>query len=297
MIRKLKEKPIAPSRVNIPWQGFWESRWSGKESDLFYIFLRHAHILASEFLPANPSKLERACAPGMVLIYSQMLPNLNSTLHRQITQKKGGNDVPAASFDDIMDAKVMPFPTTVQLRNIPPNASRLMAENRYIMLLRDALEGRTSSCPAACLLFAEGFADVLKTSVAAISVYNHDACFTLCDFLQEALVILVSFELNTALEVSLIDWAFWFKVLKQMSQSENTMTDIRLFALLYTIWPTLTTYAPWRVSLCLDFLLDEDFFVDKFDHWCPMVRTYYMRLLCWRIARVDTEMEPSDDDM
>lgn len=298
MIRKLQERPVVPSTANIPWQGFWESRWTGKESDLFYIFLKHYHILASEFLPSPPSKLERACVPGMVFICSQMLKNLNSTLHRQISHKKGGshNDSPA-SFEDIIDAKATPFPTAMQMRNIPPNASRLMAENRFIMLLRDALEGRTTPCPAACLLFAESFTDVLKASVAATSLFNHDACFTLCDFLQEALVILVTFELNAALEVSLIDWAFWFKVLKRMSQSENTMTDIRLYALLFAIWPTLSTYGPWRVSLCLDFLLEEEYFADKFNHWCPMVRTYYMRLLCWRIARFDIEVDASDDDM
>jgi len=299
MLRKLRERPVIPSTANIPWQGFWENRWSGKESDLFYIFLKHYHILAAEFLPTRPTKLERACVPGIVLIHSQMLTNLNCTMHRQITQKKGGdkNGAPPTGFEDIVDAKAMLFPTSLQMRETPANASRLMAENRFIMLLRDALEGRTASCPPACVLFAQSFTDILKASVATTSLYNHDACFTLCDFLQEALVILVTFELNAALEVSLIEWDFWFKVLKKMSHSENIMTDIRLFALLYTIWPTLITYAPWKISLCLKFLLDEEYFADKFNHWSPIVRTYYMRLLCWRVTRIDTEMEASDDDL
>jgi hypothetical protein len=40
-----------------------------------------------------------------------------------------------------------------------------------------------------------------------------------------------------------------------------------------------------KEALCLEWLLSEEVFVRFFTHWCPMVRAYYMRLLCWRICR------------
>jgi len=41
--------------------------------------------------------------------------------------------------------------------------------------------------------------------------------------------------------------------------------------------------------------LDEDIFITHFCHWSPMVRHYFFRLICWRVARVDSD--PSDVDL
>ena len=40
-----------------------------------------------------------------------------------------------------------------------------------------------------------------------------------------------------------------------------------------------------REALCTGWLLTEETFGKLFNNWCPMVRAYYMRLLCWRICR------------
>lgn len=39
----------------------------------------------------------------------------------------------------------------------------------------------------------------------------------------------------------------------------------------------------------MDWLLDQSVFDNLFCHWSPMVRHYYFRILCWRVARIDTE--------
>jgi hypothetical protein len=74
-----------------------------------------------------------------------------------------------------------------------------------------------------------------------------------------------------------------------MTDSHNTATEIRLYAFLYSIWSTVAVDERRKASLCLDFILAPEFFESRFNHWCPMVRSYFMRLLCWRVARFDGE--------
>jgi hypothetical protein len=65
MVSKLRQSPILPVVVSkIHWYGPWAARWSGRDSDLFYVFAKHYHILAEEFMPSELSLAERARAPG-----------------------------------------------------------------------------------------------------------------------------------------------------------------------------------------------------------------------------------------
>lgn len=285
-MRELREPASLPlGTANLQWHGPWLNRWSGRETDLFYIFVKHYHILLAGFLPSEATKVERACAPAVLMVHAQLLTNLDSTIHRHATlaQDEPLNGPSGVTFDDVFSdpdaTATIPLP--------PSNASRLMAENRLIMLIRDFLSERSSGYVVARHIFAQAFSDVLKAAASRTSVYDQHACYTLCDFLEEAIVILVRYEHMTSNTDSVLDWSFWLEVCKQMIQSHNTTTEIRLFSFLYTIWPTITSNDERREDLCRNLLLEPEFFESRFNHWCPMVRAYYMRLLCWRVARFD----------
>lgn len=282
-LQYLRIKPTPPlGTEHIQWHGYWLNRWSGKESDLFYIFVKYFHILTTEFLPLDTTKSDRLCAPGVMLVHSQVLANLDSTIHRQgpaVTELNG--ETTPVTFDDFLGADV----TAPSLPAPPVNASRLMTENRLIILLRDMLAERPHPYPIYSHFFAESFCDILKASVRTTSLYHHSACFILCDFLQETFSILSNYRRSSRVARSLIDMDFWLPVFKQMVQSENTTTEIRLYSLLFTSWPHITQNDVSRKELCIDFLLDEAHFTSRFCHWCPMVRAYFMRLVCWRVAR------------
>ena len=280
----LRKKPVPPlGTEHVQWHGYWLSRWSGKESDLFYVFVKHFHMLTVEFLPSDASKTERLSAPGVVLVYSQLLANLDSTIHRLGPALADANatEVTQIPFDDFLgaDATAQSFPTP------PANASRLMTENRLIVLLRDMLANLPYPQPVYSLFFAESFGDILKASVRTTSLYHHSACFTLCDFLQETFAILANFQRIARTQAPLIDITFWMPAFKQMVQSQNTTTEIRLYSLLFTCWPFLTDSDIFKTELSINFLLEEQYFTSRFCHWCPMVRAYFMRLVCWRVAR------------
>jgi hypothetical protein len=294
-MRMLRTSPPLPlGTSHIEWWGRWLDRWSGRESDLFYVFAKYFHILATDFLPSDFTSVERMCAPGFVLVHAQILTNLDATIHRDANQAQqdAGAAGPAASFDEMFGdpdavATTLPLPP-------PMNATRLMSENRLIMLIRDFLSERASEYPMARRIFAESFNKLLQTAARGTSMFDHAACYTLLDFLEEAMVLLVRFERVVESDGTLVDLDFWMLVWKKMIESQNTMTEIRLYAFLYTVWNTVICDLGRKNDICTEILLDPTIFSSQFNHWCPMVRAYFMRLLCWRVGRVDVEYAEND---
>ena len=65
MVTLLRQDAYLPIlAAKIPWFGPWVSRWCGRDSDLFFVFVKHYHILAEEFLPSELSLVEKARSPG-----------------------------------------------------------------------------------------------------------------------------------------------------------------------------------------------------------------------------------------
>ena len=287
MMRKLRTPPPLPLGTNhIQWWGYWLERWTGRESDLFYVFVKHFHVLVTDFLPGDAARKDRMCVPGLLLVHAQILSNLDSTIHRDATPPpiEPTSSGPSPTFDDVLsdpDAIASAMPV------LPANATRLMAENRLIMLIRDFLSQHASDNPGARILFAESFNDLLQCAARGTSIYDHAACYTLLDFLEEALSILVRFEHLRKGTQTIINSDFWQTVCKKMISSENTITEIRLYAFLYTVWNTVVCDLGRKADLCTGLILDPEVFESRFNHWCPMVRAYYMRLLCWRVGRFD----------
>lgn len=290
-LRMLRHPPPPPlATANVQWWGEWISRWSGQSTDLFYVFVKHFHILVTDFLPEGSSRKDNMAAPGMLLVHAQILTNLDATIHRDAKKQEPLTNGPALTFDDVFG----PDASAASLLMPPANAVRSMAENRMMMLVRDFLSDRAEEYPDAKRLFALSFNDLLQTAVRGTCIFDHAACYTLLDFLEEALVLLVRFEHSKKRPGTLVKYEFWKTVFSKMMTSQNTMTDIRLFAFLYTIWNTVICSLGWKSNICFDLLLDPQIFEERFNHWCPMVRAYFMRLLCWRVARQDGDSSNVD---
>jgi len=285
MLIYLRSRPHLPiATAYIPWHGPWTGRWAGKDTDLFYVFTKFYIDLACRFLPEDSSTEERVASPGWLLVQAQILFVLDATMQRVNNQPAIEQSGPSVTFDEMLGeadatATVLPHPAHGVVRS--------MAENRLILLLRDCLSGSGIMAERAQLVFAESFSSVLKAAARKTSVFDHNACFALCDFLEEAFAILTRYQQAFGATIALIDWSFWLDVCKHMLQSQNSMTEVRLLSFLYVMWPTITNNVSRKREVCIDWLLTEKIFQEHFNHWCPMVRAFYMRLLIWRIARVD----------
>jgi hypothetical protein len=287
-VRYLNQKaPHSLATAGIRWYGPWMSRWTGRDSDLLFVFTKHFHLLVAEFMPSSADRRDRACVPGLVPVHAQLLTILETTLYRQANQVHTESFV-SSTVDDVDNPDAAaPLPMTTA------NAARSMAENRLIMLLRDVLADNDPEHRELRELFAESFSDITKAAARKISLYNNDACFVLCDFMEEVLTITSRYHSNHE-ETPALDWPFWRNVCRLMTESHNTLTEIRLFSFLYGIWNILIADEQRKWELCFDWLLEPVFFDAHFNHWCPMVRHYFHRLLCWRMARYDGDASVVD---
>ncbi|KAK2005556.1 hypothetical protein LZ32DRAFT_163284 [Colletotrichum eremochloae] len=277
---RFKERvKLSVMAARIPWFSPWVTRWRGGDTDLFFIFCKYYHILAEEFMPEGLPLLEKARSPGFVLVQAQILACIESTIHRQAEVDAMMNPLPPS--DSFYGADAAATSMTV-----PGNLLKNMAENRLIVLLKDILGESLPVIAPARRTFAEAFLAVTRAATRRVSAFDHSAVFTLCDFLEEALVAYDQLDdLENPNIAKSMNWPFWLDVCRKMLVSDNAMTEVRLLSFIFSTWEAVTANPERKKALCLDWLLSEETFDAYFNHWCPMVRAYYMRLLCWRICR------------
>ncbi|KAL4885089.1 hypothetical protein BJY04DRAFT_214968 [Aspergillus karnatakaensis] len=292
LVRYLRQKPDIPLNVaQIQWHSPWVSRWCGKDTDLFYVFVKYIHLLYADAIPSDLEKSMHILSPGLLLIHSQILVVLEDTLYKQSQTQvpESSHNTAAITFDDFIEgadgsASALPLGTA--------NSHRSMAENRLIILLRDYLSESSLEPDYARLFYAESFCMIMRTTAQRTSLFDHNACFLLCDFVEEAIPIIARY--SRLIEMDLFDWKFWLEACRHMLQSHNSLTEVRVFSFLFCIWGTWTSSEERKADLCLGFLLDEPLFYHYFSHWSPMVRAYFHRLLCWRLGRFNGDPSPLD---
>ncbi|OAX82627.1 hypothetical protein ACJ72_03020 [Emergomyces africanus] len=289
-LRQKRDPPLGATNVN--WSGPWVSRWSGRDTDLFFVFAKHFHILVAGILPAGCERSKYIFVPGLLSVHAQILTVMEHTLNKQSTASSVDNIQSTASttFEDFIDgtdasASAIPLGTA--------NSLRVMSENRLILLLRDIVSDRTLDSSIK-QTFMENFCALLKVATKKISLFDHNACFVLFDFVEELVSVIPPYCESTQ-QPDLLNWDFWLDVCKQMMESNNSLTEVRAFSFIYATWNEITRIDERKEALCLGIILHETYFYRYFNHWNPMVRAYFHRLLCWRLARC--EGKPSTLDL
>lgn len=316
---RLRAAPKLPLlATKIQWHGPWVSRWRGGDTDLLFIFCKYYYILAEEFVPPGLPLVEKARSPAFVLLHAQLLANLDSSIQRQgpLDVALSGGPPLAAAADGIYGADA-----SMSALSLPPyNLMKGMAEHRLVILLKDMLAdnntvGMVVAAASVKLTFAEAFMAVTKSAAKRTSRYEHTSIFMLCDYLEEVLTTYNHYQnnlnnsyatspreeafppfdpsasssptspANNQVVVDLVDWPFWLGVCRLMLDSNNTMAEIRVLSFVYMLWDVIAAEPQRKRALAVDWLLSEATFDRFFNNWCPMVRAYYMRLLCWRICR------------
>ncbi|KAI9830404.1 MAG: hypothetical protein M1826_004827 [Phylliscum demangeonii] len=223
--------------------------------DLFFVFVRQWHLLLEDFLPPEATVSEKAGAPAFALVYAQLMAVLQSTLHRSsggLPAAANSMGTSAITFDDVLGNANGAGP---DLPFLGGNSTRMMAENRLITLLREVLSDKCSDDVRAVRTLATFFAKILQTAARRTSKFNQDACYALCDFLEEVIYVFARYQATNSSVPDLIDWPFWFAVCQQMADSRNTLSEIRLFAFLYSIWGLVVADDRRKEAVCLGWLL------------------------------------------
>lgn len=292
LVRNLRRNVSVPlAALNINWFGPWVSRWCGRDTDLFFVFVKHFHIFVSEFLPPGTDSSKRVYVPGLVSVHTQMLAVLESTLSKQSNPQVPENlyGPTSTTFEDLIDG---PDATATGFPLGTTNSLRIMSENRLILILKNVLLDKSVSTDTR-QLFLEAFCAILKLAARKTSLFDNGPCFVLCDFVEELIPIIPAYCQLTG-QPDTLDWDFWFEVCTQMLKSNNIVTEVRAFAFIFAAWDAINRDARRKEQLCLGMLLREEVFYEYFGHWSPMVRAYFQRLLCWRVARLNDDPSPLD---
>ncbi|KUI60037.1 hypothetical protein VP1G_07269 [Cytospora mali] len=295
---------LSLAAAKIRWHGPWVSRWRGGDTDLFFIFCKYYYILADDYMPNDLPLFEKARAPAFALIHAQLLSVLDTTIHHRqaaFENMMNPNILDAANGADAMAASLAQLP--------PSNLLRGMDENRLIVLLKDMLsESAVGGLePGTRQTFATAFMAIMKAATKKTPVFRQAPVLVLVDFLQEVLLAFNAYAGYTdsgskerqgeaASPIDHVDWEFWLEVChKILYESNSTMSEIRILSFIFSAWDILAAVPARKEKLCLGWLLSEEVFDKFFNNYTPMVRAYFMRLLCWRVCR--DQGSPDELDM
>lgn len=194
---------------------------------------------------------------------------------------------------------------------------RRVDQLKILAAVREILHNDTSCAPM-FEAFGTEFEKILHAVALKTSLYDVGACVIMCDLVEEFLSSITLSNLNNK-DQSLIqmqnfvDWDFWISVIKKLLCGENSNTQLRALAFLFNVWEYIPIsfhgfaeeqrderpeeydifdlYTDEQEGLRWSFsvwLLSPELWQRYFCHWHSLVRAYYLRLLCWRIASVGT---------
>jgi hypothetical protein len=313
-LSKLHKLPLGTEHWR--WTGPWADRWRGHDSDLFYAFVKNWQLIYFDLVP-DATKTQRIATAGGIFVQAQILIHMDATIHHHVppepqrpaylspsasdlrspfvdeTTKEQGQTATNITFDDMFADPDSAVPPILLGANGSPagaapstNGERNLATNRLIMLLGDILStSRSNTTPIPVRnAFAQSFADLLRGAAKATQQFCRTATEPLCDFLEETIVVLVRYEQSTDIREAFLDWSFWFKVWIMMAETHSYFLQVRLLSLIYLVWPAIAIDSARKTELCTTFLLDKTMFHLLFENFSPVVRAFFMRLLCWRVS-------------
>lgn len=306
--RRTKNNPTPPLGLEELY-GPWSRRWTSQNSDVFFAFLKHYYTIMSSLLPRDLPWNAHLATPGLIILHASILRGLDFVVHQTINPRKLDNF--NTHNNDFNVKAVNPFPAIGTRRRV--DQLKIMATLREILHNDD---DSVQFYEPYCWQFER----ILHSVALKTKLYDVQSCIVLADLVEEYLSSLILTHSWTKHRVQIqkdraIDWEFWIRVIQKMLSSGNCHTEIRAFSFLFNLWENIpisssNSYADsgqtshqdddvdffsnnqegvrWN---CTVWLLSPDMWKQYFCHWQPLVRSYYQRLLCWRIASIGSESD------
>lgn len=306
--------------IQVEMSGNWLIRWTASDSDLPFAFYRAYHRQLATYLRPQerhtlpPSTL--ISMPGFLLVAASFLDKCDSLVHRSLrsvtTLGPTANNFSAGESANLaMGAK----PKVLELahRRLVSTALDIVGGSPK----PTAGEGQDEEEDSISRMDDAGrrrqfFGGLLNLWIRAIakrtSMWDTRSVFLLLDLL-DGLFYTVLYTAPSSppsqpsppdlpvppavpklaqSSLQLFDFHFILDVLRRiLISADNTVCIMRTIAFIYSQFEALTTLPETLKALCLDLLLDPHVFQHLFLHWNSGVRGYYMRLLIWRLSRLN----------
>lgn len=304
-------KPVRSFGDN--YQG-WERHFT-VGSAIFASFFKHYCMLQSQNLPvdhrADTEFLESdgmfrtvnywesvvLSTPGMILILAAVVNNLEQASNDLCRQIGPRNSNPYA-YRHTSSSSSIPGRQGTQIPLERGRADQL----KIFASLRDVLHSDDNTVPY-FLAFSRTFDRIFRAVAMETQVYDMKRCVAVCDIADEWFASLLCVNTTKSSSVRdmyanlMVDWSFWLQVAKRMLTCDNCHTKIRAVSFLFNLWPYIPntdsktssesfssdSSVLWEVT---KWILSPEIWYHMFCHWSPLVRSYYQRFLCYRIASV-----------
>ncbi|RLV91823.1 hypothetical protein JA1_003642 [Spathaspora sp. JA1] len=311
------EAPQHPVKGIKDPNGDWVRRWCCSDSNVFNSFFRH-YIDIVQKIDQGTNSVNLISCPGFTVIISHLYQIFQVAILRiskvpvQQQQQQQPNTQPRRNSNEQKILPPLPPPPPPLSFNINVKQSDIYY-NSFIKIFKTLRD----------ITYCATLNDKSIDGITVSLVKMVDLCLismakelTIYDFNKNGLILSIANEFinhivnnNPVNEVSyLINWEFWLGCNYMMvKHSDHVQIILKNFAFLFNIWDmipeTLSKLASnnkkeepykWLINSeesfkvnFINFLISGETFVRFFCHWNPVIRSYYIKLLVWRIIGVN----------
>lgn len=282
--------PRGPVRGIVDPRGSWVKKWASIGSDVFTLFLRHHLLFAAAFLDdasvdLSPDSVLLAATPGAHVVWTHVLDavltcvktctnisqkrpqNSSSNCPRTLQSWNRYNALANAGFGGggiTLSFFNLSFLGHADARtNLP-----LQAVAKIFSVVRDL----AFTSPVGGLA-VKALDDILAQFATLVSAYDFAQAGLVLDLVQE-------FTAQTCICSDAMDWSFWTQAARSMLSTDSINLQLKALAFLFNVWDNIPEDP--RATL-LAWLVGQDTWMRFFCHWLPLVRSYYLRLVVWRL--------------
>ncbi|CAO3688303.1 unnamed protein product [Umbelopsis vinacea] len=309
----------------IEQKGNWLRRWQSDDSELFFAFYKHYHLVLKEYLQRanlaipclNTTKHKTtmlSIAPAYVFLAAFFQGKIDSLLHREINSvttivQWDSNGVPKdtthqtaigmendpsfeASTNISNSSSDDGRPISTYIGSSPPPPGANYGKPKVLELATR----RYAECVVKSVLCCDqgsfhGMADVwVRAAIKRTKLCAVESIFCLFDLLE---MIVHGFtahsdQVGGGSFCSLpINVTFLLDTIRMiLQQSDHTITLVRTLSFVYNHFELLTRDSVSMTDLCLNVLLNPSTFERLFLHWSRNVRVFFIRTLLWRVGPV-----------
>ncbi|TIB09802.1 hypothetical protein E3P92_03365 [Wallemia ichthyophaga] len=267
----------------------WLRRWTSDDSELFFSFVRAYHRLMHP-MSGGHDKDGEGCEsvgncttstptlfslPGYAhlsyVLHSKMLSLLKGDIYSVTTGTT--NSLKGGSNEVAETANVL-APTSGKPKLLD------QANRRVVSTMQDLIQA--------------GYVNVvdyhLMVAVHSTNLYSAPQVFCLLDALDG--IIAGVYEQRSVDKLDLPFILHFLAII--LKQCDHVLTLIRTISFIFTHFDSLCCTLETRRALCIDILLDQALFTRLTLFWSQSVRSYWLRLLVFRIGHVQGATESDD---
>lgn len=299
--------PAHPVRGIQDPNGSWVRRWCNSDSDVFNSFFRHYVTILQNYLISIPdvdSALLYHC-PGFNVIISHIFQIFQVSITRISNNNTNKyNNAPPNAYAvqqalSRQSSSQSSHSTSNKLSSTPPPLINVSKQNdiyynSILKILKTIRDIKFSGIKFNSSIIR--FIDNLFISIAKeTSIYDQN---------RNGLILNVVYEFINHVGQE-VNWEFWLgSVYMMLNNTDHIQILLKNLAFLFNVWGSIPEclsnsskdepHLAWLVDLneCfklnfVNWLISDDIWYRFFIHWNPMIRSFYLRLIIWKVIGVN----------